>query len=116
MSYFLGVVLQNKRWALDHITMVDAGPMELISAAAEVGCAGICLFMEPMAVLPQMPPFDLYGDAAQRRALRAHFAASGVTLDLAYPFTIAGRTKVDELEPALICSAELGEAGQWADL
>ncbi|MCC2603115.1 hypothetical protein [Sphingopyxis yananensis] len=100
--------LQNKRLALDHITVVDAGRMELVSAAAEAGCAGICLFMEPMAVLPQMPLFDVYGDAAQRRALRAHLAASGATLDLAYPFTIAGRTDVCELEPALICAAELG--------
>lgn len=82
--------------------------MALVSAAAEAGCAGICLFMEPMDVLPQMPRFDLYGDAAQRRDLRAHLDASGVTLDLAYPFTIAGRTEVADFEPALACAAELG--------
>jgi sugar phosphate isomerase/epimerase len=104
----LGEISEMMRLALDHITVVDAGPMELVSTAAAVGCAGICLFMEPMAVLPQMPPFDLYGDAAQRRELRGHLQASGVTLDLAYPFTIAGRTEVADLEPALICAAELG--------
>lgn len=97
-----------KRLALDHITAVDAGPMELVTAAAEAGCAGICLFMEPMAVLPHMPAFDLYGDAGQRRALRAHLQASGVALDLVYPFTLAGRTDVANLEPALACAAELG--------
>jgi sugar phosphate isomerase/epimerase len=96
------------RLALDHLTAVDAGPIELVTAAAEAGCAGICLFMEPMAVLPQMPAFDLYGDAAARRALRAHMEASGVALDLAYPFTLAGRTDVADLEPALACAAELG--------
>lgn len=82
--------------------------MQLVSAAAEAGCAGICLFMEPMTVLPQMPHFDLYGDAAQRRELRAHLDASGVTLDLAYPFTLAGRTDIADFEPALACAAELG--------
>lgn len=96
------------RLALDHITAVDAGPMELATLAAEAGCAGMCLFMEPMAVLPEMPAFDLYGDAAQRRALKAHLAALGVALDLAYPFTLAGRTLVEDLEPALACAAELG--------
>lgn len=94
--------------ALDHLTAVDAGPMELVSAAAEAGCDAICLFMEPMAVLPHMPAFDLHGDAAQRRALRSHMAALNIGLDLAYPFTLAGRTHVADLEPALACAAELG--------
>lgn len=96
--------------ALDHLTAVDAGPMELVSAAAEAGCKAICLFMEPMAVLPEMPAFDLYGDVAARRALKAHMAAEGVGLDLAYPFTLAGRTDVAAFAHALDCAAEL-EAG-----
>lgn len=99
-----------KRLALDHITLVDSGPFGLVSAASVGGCSGICMFMEPMAVLPQMPSFDLYGDAGQRRALKGHLQASGVSLDLAYPFTIAGRTDVSDLRPALACAAEIGAA------
>lgn len=96
------------RLALDHITAVDAGPEDLASVAAEAGCAGICLFMEPMAVLPDMPSFDLYGPPAQRISLRRHMESVGVGLDLAYPFTLAGRTEIADLEPALACAAELG--------
>lgn len=96
------------RLALDHITAVDAAPDALCIAAAEAGCSGICLFLEPMTVLPYMPAFDLLGDAAARRALRRHMEALGVVLDLAYPFTLAGRTDVGGFEAALGCAAELG--------
>lgn len=96
------------RLALDHITAVDAAPEELADEAARNGCSGICLFMEPMAVLPHMPAFDLYGDAAARRRLRQHLDGLGVTLDLAYPFTLTGRSEIATFEPALACAAELG--------
>lgn len=96
------------RLALDHITAVDAGPEALAAAAAAAGCAGICLFMEPMEVLPHMPRFDLYRDAAARRRLRQRMEGLGVALDLAYPFTLAGRTDVAAFDLALGCAAELG--------
>lgn len=96
------------RLALDHITAVDAGPEDLASAAAEAGCAAMCLFMEPMAVLPHMPDFDLYGSLARRQSLRRHMERVGVALDLAYPFTLAGRTVIADLERGLACAAELG--------
>lgn len=96
------------RLSLDHITAVDADPVALADAAAQANCAGLCLFLEPMAVLPYMPAFDLYGDAAERRRLRRHMEALGIVLDLAYPFTLAGRTDVAAFETALGCAAELG--------
>ena len=96
------------RLALDHITAVDSTPTELVAVARTAGCDAICLFMEPMAVLPLMPQFELYGDRAARRALRRAMDDTGVALDVAYPFTLAGRTEVATFAPALECAAELG--------
>ena len=97
-----------KRLALDHITVVDASPVQLVELAAATGCAAICLFMEPMEVLPQMPPFDIYRDRAQRAELTGAMRANGVGLDVAYPFTLAGRTDVAAFATAMECAAELG--------
>ncbi len=98
------------RLALDHITAVDATPVQLAQAALAAGCDGICLFMEPMAVLPLMPKFDIMGDARARADFKRVLQDCGVSLDLAYPFTLAGRTDPDGFEQALECAAEL-EAG-----
>lgn len=98
----------TSRIALDHITAIDTTPVQLVEVAAATGCAAICLFMEPMAVLPQMPAFDLYGDASARRELAAAMRANGVVLDVAYPFTLAGRTDIAGFARAMECGAELG--------
>jgi len=96
------------RLSLDHLTVTDTTPSQLAETAAEAGCSGICLFLRPMDVLPRMPDFALIGDTPERRATRAAMAANGVTLDLVYPFTLAGRTNVVDFEPALETSAWLG--------
>lgn len=93
--------------ALDHITVVDTTPIQLAEAARNAGCDAICLFMEPMDVLPYMPQFDIYGDRAQRSAFKQCMDDLGVRLDLAYPFTLAGRTEVSNFTTALECAAEL---------
>jgi sugar phosphate isomerase/epimerase len=96
------------RLALDHITVMDARPLDLVEAASAADCAGICLFMESMAVLPHMPHFDLFGSATARAELKAILAGTGVSLDLAYPFTLTGRTDVEAYRSALDLAAELG--------
>ena len=96
------------RLALDHITVVDAAPLDLVDAAQGAGCAGLCLFMEPMAVLPDMPHFDLYGSPAARADLKARMSDAGISLDLAYPFTLTGRSTISDFRPALDVAAELG--------
>ncbi|WP_395332009.1 TIM barrel protein [Novosphingobium sp. BL-8H] len=94
--------------ALDHITAVDTTPRQLAEAAAQAGCAGICLFMEPMAVLPAMLPFDLYGAPRARRELASCFADLALSLDLAYPFTLTGRSDLALFDTAFETTAELG--------
>lgn len=96
-----------QRLALDHITAIDSTPLELTEEAHAAGCDGICLFMQSMEVLPLMPQFDLYADHAARRNLKRRMDDLGVRLDLAYPFTLAGRTQVSDFAPALECAAEL---------
>ncbi|MBO9723883.1 MAG: sugar phosphate isomerase/epimerase [Novosphingobium sp.] len=98
------------RLALDHITTVDATPVQLAWAARTAGCSGICLFMEPMAVLPLMPQFDIIGDTRARADFKRVLSDCGISLDLVYPFTLAGRTNPGGFERALECAAVL-EAG-----
>jgi len=96
------------RLALDHLTAVDSTPSQLVTLAATLGCAGVCLFMEPMDVLPLMPQFALYGMTDEARETKARMEALGVELDLVYPFTLAGRTQVASFCPALETAAWLG--------
>ena len=93
--------------SLDHITAVDTTPVQLAEAAHEAGCRGICLFMEPMEVLPHLPQFDIYRDLAARKAFGQRMQELGIVLDLAYPFTLAGRTEVANFQTAMECAAEL---------
>jgi sugar phosphate isomerase/epimerase len=95
------------RLSLDHITAVDADPVQLAETASAAGCAGICLFMQSMDVLPLMPRFDLCSDRSARKDLSRRLADLGLSLDLAYPFTLAGRSDVGAFAPALECAAEL---------
>ncbi len=96
------------RLALDHITAVDCAPIELARVGRAHGCDAICLFLEPMAVLPLMPAFDIVRDRRQRSALRSCMDDLGIALDVAYPFTLAGRTRVEDFSAAMECAAELG--------
>jgi len=97
------------RWlALDHLTVVDATPEQLVTVAAEVGCEAVCVFLQSLDVLSRMPSFDLVRDRQARQRTRARCQALDVAIDLAYPFTLAARTEVGTLRPALETAAELG--------
>ncbi len=100
--------MADKRLSLDHITVTDTTPWQLAEIAAEVGCQGICPFLHSMEVLPAMPPYDLVRDPQALRQTRAALAATGVKVDLIYPFTMAGRTNPQDFAPALEAGAALG--------
>jgi sugar phosphate isomerase/epimerase len=94
--------------ALEHLTAIDATPLELVEIAAEVGCAAVCPFLHPMEVLPRLPAYALIGDTAERRALRARCDELGVGIEIAYPFSLTGRTDLAAFAPALESAAYLG--------
>ncbi|WP_449468770.1 sugar phosphate isomerase/epimerase family protein [Sphingobium chungangianum] len=100
--------MAERRLSLDHITVTDTTPWQLAQIAAQVGCAGICPFLHSMEVLPAMPAYDLVRDPQALRQTRAALAATGVTVDLVYPFTMAGRTNPADFIPALEAGAALG--------
>jgi sugar phosphate isomerase/epimerase len=94
--------------ALDHITVVDTTPIELAAVAAKTGCDGVCIFLHAMPdALPRLPVYNLITDATARRETRSVCADLGVTIDLAYPFTLASRTNIADFAPAFAASAEL---------
>jgi sugar phosphate isomerase/epimerase len=97
-----------RRLALDHITAVDASPVQLIELAQATGCYAVCLFLASMPVLPRMPRFDCIGEAGQRKAVKQALADNAVGIDLAYPFTLTGRSDMPSFVPALECASDLG--------
>jgi len=94
--------------SLDHITVADTTPAQLAEIAAATECSGICPFLHSMAVLPAMPEYDLARDRAALRETRAVLDAHGLSVDLIYPFTMAGRTVVADFAPVLEAGAQLG--------
>jgi len=94
--------------ALDHLTVADTTPSQLIAVAAQVDCPAVCMFLESMAVLPRMPSFDLIGDTRERRETHRQCVELGICIDLAYPFTLAARTQVETFRPAMETAAWLG--------
>ncbi|AXB80293.1 sugar phosphate isomerase/epimerase [Novosphingobium sp. P6W] len=98
----------GRRLSLDHLTVTDAGPVELVELAARSGCSGVCPFLHSMAVLPAMPEYDLVRDISLRRAMRDALRASGLRVDLMYPLTLAGRSEVRDFAPLLEAGADLG--------
>jgi Sugar phosphate isomerases/epimerases len=96
------------RLSLDHITVADTTPARLAEIAAATGCSGICPFLHSMAVLPAMPEYDLTRDRGALRDTRKVLVDLGLTVDLVYPFTMAGRTVVADFAAALEAGAELG--------
>lgn len=100
--------LAGAGYVLDHLTVVDATPTELVEVAETTGFSAVCLFMESMAALPQMPQFSLYDSALSQRELRKQLNGSGVGLSVVYPFTLSRRSELDHFKRGLECAAFLG--------
>jgi sugar phosphate isomerase/epimerase len=99
---------RSRHLSLDHLTIVDATPEASVEAADRADFDGVCLFLESMSVLPDMPEYSLIKDAPARRAVRDALRSRGLSLDLVYPFTLAGRTVIADFEPTLETAAWLG--------
>ena len=92
--------------SLDHLTVIDASPLELIEAAAAGGFQHVGLrIVQPLAAQPVV---DVIGSAALRRDLKATAAGTGVSIRLIESIWLGPETDPTMLEPALATGAELG--------
>ena len=66
------------------------------------------MFMESMTALPLMPNFNLHSRSPMARETKALMEATGIGLDLAYPFTLNGRSRLEDFLPAMETAAWLG--------
>lgn len=94
--------------ALDHLTVSDAYPWQLVELAASHGFQGACLFLNSMSVIPTMPAYDLVEDRGAFDRTKTALTTTGISLDLVYPFTVTGRSQAQDFARALHASAELG--------
>jgi sugar phosphate isomerase/epimerase len=92
--------------SLDHLTVIDASPLQLIEAAAAGGFQHVGLrIVQPLAAAPVM---DVIGDRVMQRHLKSAMAATGISIQLVESIWIGPETDPLALEPALTTGAELG--------
>lgn len=99
--------LPDTRFALDHLTAIETTPRALAETAAAAGYDRICTFVRSIDGLGG-PAFNLTTDAAEMKAVRTSLASLGLSIDVAYPFTLSDRTKPGDFEADLECAATLG--------
>lgn len=92
--------------SLDHLTVLDATPLELIQAGAAGGFDAVGLRI--VAPMPTDTIVPVIGEAALVRELKAQSKATGVRIGLIEAIWLAPTTDVASLEPALATGAELG--------
>lgn len=92
--------------SLDHLTVIDASPRELIEAAAAGGFehAGLRI-VQPLAAAEVA---DVIGQPSVRRELKSAMAATGVSVQLIESVWLGPDADPLSLEPALATGAELG--------
>jgi sugar phosphate isomerase/epimerase len=92
--------------SLDHLTVIDASPAQLIDAAAAGGFQHVGLrIVQPLAAAPVA---DVVGDPTMQRHLKSMMAATGISIRLVESIWIGPDTDPFALEPALATGAELG--------
>ena len=92
--------------SLEHLTMIDASPRELIDAAAAGGFDKVGLrVVPPQPANRLMPGFD---DPRFVRELEAQAKDVGVVIGMIEAIWLAPETDLDEIERALAIGGELG--------
>ena len=95
------------RLALDHITVVDATPLQLADIAFEAGFRAISPFLHSLDVMCQMPAYDMVADLAMRAQFIERLETLNLQVDIAYPFTLSKRTILSEFTETLACAKEV---------
>lgn len=93
-------------FALDHLTAIETDPAGLIETADRSGFRRACSFVRSIEGLGG-PDFNLSRYPEQLRAATSAMAAHGVTLDIAYPFSLSGRSVTSDFLPDLEVAAAL---------
>jgi sugar phosphate isomerase/epimerase len=92
--------------SLDHLTVIEATPLELIEAAAAGGFDKVGLrIVQPTAAAAVA---DVIGEPQLQRDLKSLMAATGVSIGLIESIWLSPDTDPTKLEPALATGAELG--------
>ncbi len=92
--------------SLDHITVLPAGPIELIDIAAALGCPLVSL--RAAAEYDSSPLFDLRTDAALVREVRARCKASAVRITTLLALRLSAGVEFDVHRRMLDLAVELG--------
>jgi len=92
--------------SLDHLTVFDASPPEIVSIAAETGCQTISLFVQKPNDRVDVPP--LIADTALRRETKRRMDDTGVRLGAIECFILTPDTDIGSFKAALEVGAGLG--------
>jgi sugar phosphate isomerase/epimerase len=94
------------RLSLHHVTVMDVGPVELVSIAAELGCHHVCLFthVDPEA----LQLFPCTWDSATLREVAQRCSATGVSAHSLEYFNVYPETDLDTYRQGLEIGAQLG--------
>lgn len=97
--------------ALHQLTALEAGPVGLVSIAAEVGCEQVCLFVHsPRAGSDRAPAADAFPTVTRelKGELKARLDGCGISVSNVDFFPLGRDTVVDDHRAALELAAELG--------
>lgn len=92
--------------SLEHITVWDASPPDIVSIAAELGCSAVSLFVQGTGPNLVIPP--LASDRALLKETRRRMAATGVFMQSAECFALGENTDVSAYRAPLDLAASLG--------
>ncbi|WP_097093773.1 sugar phosphate isomerase/epimerase family protein [Novosphingobium sp. Chol11] len=93
------------RLYLDHLSLVDLTASEFVRVAAELGCAGVGLYISPVSMGPAL---DLTTDHAARRELIDAIQASRLAVGIIEPCLLREDPDWPLLERTVALAAELG--------
>lgn len=97
--------------ALHQLTALEAGPVELVSIAEELGCERVCLFVHsPRAAAGRGPTTEAFPTVtrALKRELKARLDGCGISVSNVDYFPLGRDVVVDDHRGALDLAAELG--------
>ena len=98
---------------LDHLTIVDAKPDDLVAIAASVGCVAVGMLLRPVN-MPHAAHFELIGNAGYQREVRRRCEEGAVAIRFIEPFELSAEMRWDGVEAALETGAALGaKAAGW---